>query len=428
MGKATGIFLILAGIGTAALVLPAVDTDAERQLADVVHIATGATPQAANERPAVVVAPIARTNKTADAAATVAPRVIRPAERPANVATATSDSPRQPVLVAPPQVVVRNAVAVPARQADEQARQGLTRDIQRELKRVGCYDGDVSGEWSPRTRQAMKAFIDRVNAALPVDEPDHILRTMVQGHPGHACGQACTAGQTANNQGRCLPTGIVAQNSSGSQQPKIAFNDNRTRDGGVPSRDIAAARPSVPKPTWETTVAAASPRATDPVNLEGRMAVGRAMSPSASGSVAVDLVPAGSAAAGSISSGFNKPAHMIVPGAIAAFGGKSIATSALGPGLRPATNSDAQGVAASTQRPSTVGQPESGGIDQQTTTRGNDRPRPAKVYRAPEPEKFRFPPPAYQLGVRPPSYQKSYETQKASSFSRIFERLSRETR
>jgi len=45
MGKATGVFLILAGIGTATLVLPAVDKDAEKQLADVVRIATGATRQ-----------------------------------------------------------------------------------------------------------------------------------------------------------------------------------------------------------------------------------------------------------------------------------------------------------------------------------------------------------------------------------------------
>ena len=33
----------------------------------------------------------------------------------------------------------------------------LARMLQRELKRVGCYDGEVSGVWSPASRAAMKA-------------------------------------------------------------------------------------------------------------------------------------------------------------------------------------------------------------------------------------------------------------------------------
>jgi len=63
----------------------------------------------------------------------------------------------------------------------------LTRQLQSELKRAGCYDGEISGVWTPRTREAMKAFTTRVNAALPVDKPDHILLALVQGHQGVAC-------------------------------------------------------------------------------------------------------------------------------------------------------------------------------------------------------------------------------------------------
>src|SRR5262245_11154142 len=36
----------------------------------------------------------------------------------------------------------------------------LTRQLQTELRRVGCYDGELSGVWTPRTRAAMKAFTD----------------------------------------------------------------------------------------------------------------------------------------------------------------------------------------------------------------------------------------------------------------------------
>jgi hypothetical protein len=63
----------------------------------------------------------------------------------------------------------------------------LARQLQSELKRAGCYDGEISGVWTPRTREAMKAFTTRVNATLPVDKPDQILLALVQGHQGVAC-------------------------------------------------------------------------------------------------------------------------------------------------------------------------------------------------------------------------------------------------
>jgi hypothetical protein len=64
----------------------------------------------------------------------------------------------------------------------------LTREIQRELKRIGCYEGELNGRWNAQSRQAMKAFTDHVNAKLPLDRPDHILLRLAQGHQGSACG------------------------------------------------------------------------------------------------------------------------------------------------------------------------------------------------------------------------------------------------
>ena len=62
-----------------------------------------------------------------------------------------------------------------SRPADEDARRELVRDLQRELKRVGCYDGEISGTWSPGSKKAMGAFTERVNATLPLEEPDYIF-------------------------------------------------------------------------------------------------------------------------------------------------------------------------------------------------------------------------------------------------------------
>jgi hypothetical protein len=63
----------------------------------------------------------------------------------------------------------------------------LARALQRELKRVGCYNGEVSGAWTMSSRLAMKTFLEHVNAALPVDKPDPVLLSLVQGHRERVC-------------------------------------------------------------------------------------------------------------------------------------------------------------------------------------------------------------------------------------------------
>jgi hypothetical protein len=106
-------------------------------------------------------------------------------------------------------------------------RASLGVELQRELKRVGCYDGDLNGSWTIATRKAMKAFTNRVNAALPIDQPDHILLALLQGHRDKACGIACPTGQGLTSDDRCLPNAILAQvtkmqhsaKSSASQRP-----------------------------------------------------------------------------------------------------------------------------------------------------------------------------------------------------------------
>jgi len=42
----------------------------------------------------------------------------------------------------------------------------ITRELQKELKRVACYDGEVNAVWTSSARKAMKDFLDWVNASL----------------------------------------------------------------------------------------------------------------------------------------------------------------------------------------------------------------------------------------------------------------------
>jgi peptidoglycan hydrolase-like protein with peptidoglycan-binding domain len=60
------------------------------------------------------------------------------------------------------------------------------RDLQRELKRLGCYPGPIDGDWGPASRYAATRFTGAVNAALPVDKPEPALLALARRHDG-AC-------------------------------------------------------------------------------------------------------------------------------------------------------------------------------------------------------------------------------------------------
>jgi hypothetical protein len=119
-------------------------------------------------------------------------------------------------------------------------RAALAREIQRHLKRVGCYQGEVSGVWTPAVRRSMKAFTDRVNATLPIDEPDYVLLAMVQNHQDRSCGPGCPAGEVAAEDGRCLPRAIVARGTArlpahdAAASPKAAVDDALASDAAPP--------------------------------------------------------------------------------------------------------------------------------------------------------------------------------------------------
>jgi peptidoglycan hydrolase-like protein with peptidoglycan-binding domain len=123
-------------------------------------------------------------------------------------------------------------------------RSGLVRELQRELRRVGCYDGEISGVWSVRARRAMRDFTESVNARLPIEEPDNILLRLVQGHSQKACGaQSADAGQPA----RDVITAQVASEPAG-ERSVIVTGSTAATAGAV----AALSRPAV-SPAAEMT-------------------------------------------------------------------------------------------------------------------------------------------------------------------------------
>ncbi len=173
-----------------------------------------------------------------------------------------------------------------SRPADDDARRELVKDLQRELKRVGCFDGEVSGTWGPSSKKAMASFTDRVNATLPLDEPDYILLTLVQGHGEKACGLSCPGGQALNDGGKCVPRAVLAHSGRRTQEKPAA--STRREEADQPST-VAQARaqsrsvpPSKVASSWSAVVTAppqAEAQARPPAPaLPGRMAIGAPVS------------------------------------------------------------------------------------------------------------------------------------------------------
>ena len=162
----------------------------------------------------------------------------------------TSASTQAPVVVTVP---ARATAAPPPQAAPRQPPPGtasprdpaaLARQLQSELRRVGCYDGELSGVWTPRTRMAMKAFTDRVNASLPVDKPDQILLALVQGHQGVAC----------------IPPPVLAKAPA---KPEPTEADAAPKPVPVPAivPPIAASAPKISAPPPNASPAAPQPSA-----------------------------------------------------------------------------------------------------------------------------------------------------------------------
>lgn len=121
------------------------------------------------------------------------------------VVTLPQQRPAAEVVRTPTPETQKTAAATPGDRAS------LARELQRELQRVGCYTGEINGLWTTSSRMAMKAFTDRVNASLPIDAPDYILLSLVQRHQGKACGANCPGGQSLTEDGRCVPSAVLAK-------------------------------------------------------------------------------------------------------------------------------------------------------------------------------------------------------------------------
>ncbi len=209
MQRLSGVLMVLAGTALggymilpspqkefpAAVAAPAAAVSVQSALARPTASATNAVKQAKG-----IAAPVTSANGT---------RTFSPASPlEAAPAQAAATSTWTTVVTSEP---AANGRLTSSKPGDATTRAALASDLQRELTRVGCYSGEINGAWTLSSKKAMQAFMERVNASLPADEPDYILLTLVQGHSANACSAGCPAGEIASAGGRCLPQAVVAQ-------------------------------------------------------------------------------------------------------------------------------------------------------------------------------------------------------------------------
>jgi hypothetical protein len=190
----------------------------------------------------------------------------------ATVGLDTSNQPGAPEVVSVPRGKSGSAptpVQITTLPTDRPA---LARELQRELRRVGCYDGEINGVWTTSTRMAMKAFNDRVNAQLPIEAPDPVLLTLLQARKEPACGVPCPPGEAAAGDGRCLPTALIMRGEQG----RLDEREPHRQSTAGPAWSLAAPAPAAQAVRSEARVQAAQEPAQGELRMGGEAAEARA--------------------------------------------------------------------------------------------------------------------------------------------------------
>lgn len=131
----------------------------------------------------------------------------------------------------------------------------LAQELQTELRRVGCYGGAIDGVWTPLLQRSARAFLEGVNANLPVGEPDQALLALAMAAQGTVCAKPCPPETRPGADTACKPARSAPEVTSATlvrSTPTFAATP-------APSQP-AAVQPEAAAP--DVVTAATPPRAT----------------------------------------------------------------------------------------------------------------------------------------------------------------------
>src|SRR5262249_2314960 len=144
----------------------------------------------------------------------------------------------------PPSGEPSSAPATPPRSLSGAA---LVREIEQELKRVGCYGGRIDGEWaSATTKSSVRKFAKHASLSSAPHEPSMEFLDLVRGKPQRVCPLECGPREVEAN-GRCVaktcPRGLVLSDKGYCEKPR-----ERVRTASRPP-----SAPSSPSPVQAAT-------------------------------------------------------------------------------------------------------------------------------------------------------------------------------
>lgn len=118
------------------------------------------------------------------------------------------------------------------------ARRELAVEIKRGLKRLGCFDGSISGDWDRSAQLATSAFLATVNARLPVSEPDLILLALVRAQVSQVCAVECSEVHAGRATNECPPSVNVAEGGKSSADATTFYTAERMSLGALATNDV----------------------------------------------------------------------------------------------------------------------------------------------------------------------------------------------
>lgn len=169
----------------------------------------------------------------------------------------------RPVTMTP---AIMAATSPVVRTADERGEvaPSLTRSLQQELTRVGCYVGRIDGVWSVSTRAAMQRFTEALNARLTLDRPDPAMLALVQGRRGPACTTGCEPGSVAHRNGACMTTASIGALGSRGEVKREAGGALVAEPSEAFASETSAAEAAEPSASSELRSASAETYADNP--------------------------------------------------------------------------------------------------------------------------------------------------------------------
>jgi hypothetical protein len=112
-------------------------------------------------------------------------------------------------------------------------RREIARSLQLELKRLGCFDGSVNGDFGISTRAALRNFAKLAAVSVPDNEPSLDALKAVRGFDKRICPLSCPTGERADGE-RCIrivcPVGQFLKDGSCIAKPQAAEPKKRVTE------------------------------------------------------------------------------------------------------------------------------------------------------------------------------------------------------